>query len=184
MNKMFECPLWSHTPMFLWENRQAVRAKFVDAFGNLASHGFLLDSGAIISTMTRETAETHGVFNKNVINDKAVVGGFTGIMDGRIICVEYLSLGILAVKNTLFFVPDEKIEVTEVIGANVLNGLIPIPEFDKIDKTTWDAKDKGRIRGRLWIMKNKNVPEPYFSKSLGVSVACEVLSQDDAVNQS
>jgi len=165
--------------LFLWENRQAVRAKFIDGFGKPKTLGFLLDTGAIISTMTRTNAEIYGLYNQNVISNKAVVGGFTGTMEGRVICVEYLSLGKLAVKNTLFFVPNEKIDVTEVLGANVLNGLLPVPEFDKIDKTTWDAKDRSKVRGRLWVMKNDNIPEPYYSKNLGVSVSCEVLSQAD-----
>lgn len=182
MKKIFECPLWSHTHLFLWENRQAAFAKFIDGAGNPIDHGFLLDSGAIISTMTRGNAEIHGIYNKNVINKKATVGGFTGKMNGRVISVEYLSLGKLAVRNTLFFVPDEEINVTEVLGSNVLNGLIPIPEFDKVDKDTWDSKDRVKARGRLWIMKNENIPEPYFSNNLGVSVACEVLTQDDADN--
>ena len=168
--------------MFLWENRQATLAKFIDGFGNPVSHSFLLDTGAIISTMTKANAELHGVYDKNVVNDEAVVGGFIGRMNGRVISVDYLSLGKLAVKNALFFVPDESLEITEVLGANVLNGLIPIPEFDKIDKATWGSADRSKTRGRLWIMKNKNVPEPHFSKSLGVLVTCEVLSQEDGTN--
>jgi len=51
LNKTFECPLWSHTPLFLWENRQATHAKFFDGSGNPVIHSFLLDTGAIISTM-------------------------------------------------------------------------------------------------------------------------------------
>jgi len=43
--------------LFLWENRQAAFAKFVDGYGESSTHGFLLDTGAIISTMTRETAD-------------------------------------------------------------------------------------------------------------------------------
>jgi hypothetical protein len=181
LKKIFECPLWSHTLLFLWENRQAAFARFVDAAGSPVDHGFLLDTGAIISTMKKRTAEIHGIYDKNVVNKNATVGGFTGKMDGRIISVDYLSLGRLAVRNTLFFVPDDEINVTEVLGSNVLNGLIPIPEFDKINKDTWDSKDRGKSRGRLWIMKNENILEPHFSKNLGVSVACEVLSQDEGI---
>jgi len=175
--------LWSHTALFLWENRQAARAKFIDGYGNPVSHSFLLDTGAIISTMTKANAQLYGVYDRNIINIEAVVGGFVGKMNGRVISVDYLSLGKLAVKDTLFFVPDEFLEITEVLGANVLNGLIPIPEFDTADKATWDSADRGKTRGRLWIMKNDNVPEPHFSKTLGVSVACEVLSQSDDVGE-
>jgi hypothetical protein len=181
LKKIFECHIWSHTPLFLWENRQAAFAKFIGEGKIPVEHGFLLDTGAIISTMTRQTAEIHGVYDKNVVNKHAVVGGFTGKMTGRVISLDYLTLGKLAVRNTLFFVPDERIDVAEVLGSNVLNGLIPIPEFDKPDETDRDSKDRVKPRGRIWIIKNENIPKPYFSKNLGVSVSCEILSQDDEV---
>jgi len=182
MNKTFECPLWSYTALFLWENRQAAYAQFLNGNSEPARHSFLLDTGAIISTMARETAEYYGIYSQNIIHGNAKISGFTGTMEGRVISVSYLSLGKLAVKNTLFFVPDERIVITEVLGANVLNGIIPIPEFYKIEKAEWDSKDRGKARGRLWFMKNENVPEPHFSQSLGVSVSCEVLSQVDIVD--
>jgi len=182
MTKTFECPLWSHTPLFLWENRHASRANFTDGIGQPAMLTFLLDTGAIISTMTRENAEIHDIYDKNVICEKAVVGGFTGTMKGRVISVDKLWLGKLAVKNTFFFVPDERIEITEVLGANVLNGLVPIPEFYKTDKSEWDSKDRNKPRGRLWFMKNENIPPSHYSSGLGVSVSCEVLLQEDNAN--
>jgi|GEM_PF-5254800 len=95
MTKIFECPIWSHTPLFLWENRPASRASFT-------------------------------------------------------------------------------------LGANVLNGLIPIPAFDEINESEWDSRDRSKARGLLWFMKNVNVPKAHFSQGLGVTVTCEVLSQLDS----
>jgi hypothetical protein len=85
-------------------------------------------------------------------------------MFGRVISVKHLYIGILGIRDTLFFIPDSDDEIAEVLGANVLNGLVPIPDF----KT-----------GLIWIWKNSHVPPPYFSKSLGVEITCEVLAQED-----
>ena len=64
--------------MFLWENRQAAYVQFIDGFGNPVEHSFLLDTGAIMSTMTRDNAELHGIHDKSTISDNAIVGGFVG----------------------------------------------------------------------------------------------------------
>jgi hypothetical protein len=85
-------------------------------------------------------------------------------MYGRVINVSRLYIGIMGVKNTLFFVPDSDDAIAEVLGANVLNGLVPIPDFEAM---------------LIWILKNEHVPSPYYSKSLGVEISCEVLTQDE-----
>jgi hypothetical protein len=70
-------------------------------------------------------------------------------------------IGIMGVKDTLFFVPED-MAVTAVLGANVLSGLIPVPEYDT------------RL---IWILKNKGAPPAFYSESLGVDLTCEVLIQ-------
>ena len=61
-------------------------------------------------------------------------------------------------------ISDSDDDIAEVLGSNVLNGLIPILDF------------KVRL---IWIMKNKHVPPPLCSKSLGVDIGCDVPAQED-----
>ena len=149
----------------LTHNRMKATARFLNGNDVLSRHNFILDSGAIISTMSKSNAVKYGIYEKNVLNYEASIGGFNKQpMYGRVISVNYLRIGIMAVKDTFFFVPDSDDEIAEVLGANVLNGLVPIPDFES---------------KLIWIYKNKKVPSPYFSKSLGVEVSCEVLVQDE-----
>ena len=169
MDKIFTCHPFSYEKMILTNNRLTVQARFLNGSDGIAFNNFILDSGAIISTMSKFTAIKHGVYEKDVLNFKATVGGFNKQpMFGRVISVKHLHIGILGVKDTLFFVPDSDDEIAEVLGSNVLNGLVPIPEFK--------AK-------RIWIYKNKDVPAPYHSESLGVDIACEVLAQEEIPTQ-
>jgi len=164
MDKVFTCHPLSNVALRLSHNRLTVTARFMDGRDEVSKHAFILDSGAIISTMSKSNAIEYDLYEKNVINTQASVGGFNKQpMYGRIVNVDYLYIGIIGVKNTLFFVPDSDDEIAEVLGANVLNGLVPIPDFEE---------------NLIWILKNKLVPPPYYSKNLGVEVACEVLAQD------
>lgn len=176
MDKTFFCKPWNNTKLLLNNNRLSAAAHFEDGRGKITEHNFILDTGAIISVMSRRSAEdVHGLYNKAVVNYEAVVGGFykekdektneiKGIVTGRIICINHLVLARAAVRNTLFFVPDSYDVVSEVLGANVLHGLVPIPDFKS---------------GILWIWKNDTVSAPYTSAGLGVTISCEVLSQEE-----
>ena len=163
--------------MTLVNNRISASASFQDGNGEIASHKFILDTGAIISVISRKAAIEHGLYDKDVVNHNAYVGGFykemdkktdeiKGIVRGRIIRVKYLRIARAAVKNTLFFVPDSYEIVSEVLGANVLHGLVPIPDFGS---------------KLIWIWKNDTAPKPYISTGLGVTINCEVLLQDDVI---
>jgi|GEM_PF-1841031 len=176
MDKKFLCKPWNSTRLILNNNRISAIAHFEDGRGEMAERAFVLDTGAIISVMSRRAAEDlYGLYDKNVVTYNAVVGGFykekdkktdevKGTVTGRIIRISYLRLARAAVKNTLFFIPDSYDVVSEVLGANVLHGLVPIPDF------------KSR---RIWIWKNDTAPEPYISSGLGVTIECEVLLQDE-----
>ncbi|MCL2253528.1 MAG: hypothetical protein FWC09_03715 [Lachnospiraceae bacterium] len=165
MDKIFACNPLSNTPLVLAHNRMAAFARFIDGYDEISFHEFIFDTGAIISTMSKSNAKIFGIYDKNIINLKASVGGFNKqSMYGRIISVHHLYIGIMGVKNTFFFIPDSDDAIVEVLGANVLNGLVPIPEFES---------------NLIWIYKNKQVPSPYYSKSLGIKVSCEVLAQDE-----
>ena len=158
-----KCHPLSCTTLMLTQNRQTVTARFTDGKKGIAQREVILDSGAIISTMSRLAAIDHGLYEMNVVSPRASVGGFNKQpMPGRVICVEHLYVGILGVRDTLFFVPDSNDAIAEVLGANVLNGLVPIPDFEE---------------KLIWIYKNKQVPTPYYSKNLGVEITCEVLAQ-------
>jgi hypothetical protein len=165
MEKIFRCHPLSSTDLVLNANRMTTTAKLMTGFGYPDEHTFILDTGATISTMSKKTAVSYSLYDKEVVNPNAIVGGFNKQpMSGRIIRVSHLHIGIMGVKDTLFFVPDTDDEIAEVLGANVLNGLIPIPEF----KT-----------GLIWIMKNTDVPPPFYSHNLGVDIECEVLAQEE-----
>jgi hypothetical protein len=145
-------------------NRMTSDVKLMTGVGHPEVHYFILDTGATISTMSKATAEDLFLYDNDVMNPNAIVGGFNKQpMSGRIIRVSRLHIGIMGVKNTLFFVPDSNDEIAEVLGANVLNGLVPIPDFEA---------------QRIWIMKNNIVPPPFYSNNLGVEIGCEVLSQE------
>ena len=165
MEKIFKCHPLSSTDMRLKSNRMSVAAKLLSGYDKPVEHFFILDTGAIISTMSKSTAVDFELYDKNIVNLNAFVGGFNKQpMSGRIIQVSHLHIGIMGVRDTLFFVPDTDDDIAEVLGANVLNGLVPIPEF----KT-----------GLVWILKNTDVPPPYYSKTLGVKISCDVLVQED-----
>ena len=115
--------------------------------------------------MAKSTASAYSVYDKDVVNSNACVGGFNKQpMYGRVIRVSHLYIGIMGVRDTLFFVPDSDDDIAEVLGSSVLNGLIPIPDFDA---------------NLIWILKNTKVPPPIHSKNLGVDIACEVLAQNE-----
>ena len=165
MNKVFTCHPFSSTPLRLTNNRLTAAARFMNGYGEVGEHLFILDTGAIISTMSKTIAIYFSLYNKDVVNPGAHVYGFNKQpMSGRVIRVSYLHIGIMGVKDTLFFVPDSEENIAEVLGSNLLNGLIPIPDFE--------AK-------LIWIIKNKHVPSPLHSKSLGVDIGCEVLVQEE-----
>jgi len=176
MDKKILCKPWNNTSLILNSNRLSATAYFEDGRGNLADRVFILDTGAIISVMSRNAAEDiHGLYDKDVVNYNAVVGGFykekdkttneiKGIVKGRVIRVKYLRLARAAVRDTLFFVPDSYEVVSEVLGASVLHGLVPIPDFNA---------------GLIWIWKNESAPAPYISTGLGVTINCEVLPQEE-----
>ena len=165
MEKVFKCHPLSYTELMLTQNRQTVTARFTNGEQCVAQNVFILDSGAIISTMSKLTAMYHGIYDKNIISPHASVGGFNKQpMPGRVISVDHLYIGIMGVRNTLFFVPDSEDAIAEVLGANVLNGLVPIPDFES---------------NLIWIYKNKQIPAPYYSKNLGVEILCEVLNQEE-----
>ena len=165
MGKSFECHHWNNTKLRLSSNRMIAAAKFIDGSGFLKPWDFLLDTGAYISTMARKTAERFKVYDYKVINEKAQVGGFNKAeSSGRVICVDQLVLGKQTVNDTYFFVPDDYTPISEVLGTNVLNGIIPIPVFEE---------------KLIWFFINKNVPKPYYSAGLGVTIACEISSQDE-----
>ena len=115
----------------------------------------------------KATALAHSVYDKDVRNYNAFISGFNKQpMFGRVISISYLHLGKVGVKDVLFFVLDDGgFDIAAVLGAGVLNGLVPIPDFD--------AK-------LIWIYKNKNMPKPHFSKNLGVAIPYNVLAQDDS----
>jgi hypothetical protein len=164
MEKIFKCHPLSSIELGLTSNRLTAVAKLMTGHGYSNKHAFILDTGATISTMSKSTATDFFLYDKDVMNPNAIVGGFNKQpMSGRIIRVSRLHIGIMGVKDTLFFVPDSYDEIAEVLGANVLNGLVPIPDFE--------AK-------RIWIMKNNIVPPPFYSNNLGVEIGCEVLAQE------
>ena len=176
MDKKFLCKPWNNTKLILNNNRMSAIAYFEDGKGKPAERAFVLDTGAIISVMSRNAAEHEfGLYDKDVVNYNAAVGGFykekdkrtaeiKGIVTGRVIRVKYLRIARAAVKDTLFFVPDSYDVVSEVLGASVLHGLVPIPDFKS---------------GLIWIWKNKSTPDSYISTGLGVTINCEVLSQEE-----
>ena len=165
MEKVFKCHPLSNTTLKLTNNRLIAMARFTNGKDEVSEHSYILDSGAIISTMSKMNAVRFGLYDKNVLSPRASVGGFNKQpMSGRVISVDYLYIGIMGVRDTLFFVPDSDEAIAEVLGANVLNGLVPIPDFNE---------------NLIWIYKNKQVPVPYYSKNLGVEIACEVLAQED-----
>jgi len=165
MDKIFQCNPLSNTALKLTHNRLTARARFTSGNNEILKHSFILDSGAIISTMSKVNAIRYKLYEKNIISPRASVGGFNKQpMPGRVISVEHLYIGIMGVRNTLFFVPDSDDAIAEVLGANVLNGLIPIPDFET---------------NLIWIYKNKQTPSPYYSKNLGVKIVCEVLIQEE-----
>jgi len=165
MSKSFLCHPLSNTRLILTDNRLTAAARFLDGRGEPASYEFILDTGAVISTMSKSTANTFYIYDKDVVNPNACVGGFNKQpMYGRVIRVSHLHIGIMGVRDTLFFVPDSDDDIAEVLGSSILNGLIPIPDFDT---------------NLIWILKNTKVPPPIHSKNLGVDVACEVLAQEE-----
>lgn len=175
MDKAFICKPWNGTKMTLQNNRISAFASFADGNGEAVRHNFILDTGAIISVISRKAAEDYDIYDKDVVNRNAVVGGFyketdkktdeiKGIVPGRVIRVNYLRIARAAVTDTLFFVPDSYEVVSEVLGASVLHGLVPIPDF------------KNKL---IWIWKNDTTPEPHISAGLGVTISCEVLLQDE-----
>jgi len=165
MSKTFQCHPLSNTALKLTHNRLTARARFTNSNNEILKHSFILDSGAIISTMSKVNAIRYKLYDKNILSPHASVGGFNKQpMPGRVISVDRLYIGIMGVRNTLFFVPDSEDAIAEVLGANVLNGLVPIPDFET---------------SLIWIYKNKQVPSPYYSKNLGVEIVCEVLAQEE-----
>lgn len=165
MEKIFKCHPLSSAKMTLKNNRMAADAKLFGGCGMPHKHAFILDTGAMISTMSKSTAIDFDIYDKDVVNLNAYVGGFNKQpMSGRVVKVSHLHIGIMGVKDTLFFVPDSDGDIAEVLGASVLNRLIPIPDFNA---------------GLVWILKNTDVPPPYYSKTLGVKISCDVLVQED-----
>jgi hypothetical protein len=147
------------------DNRHVVQVRFVDGLDGVSRHQFILDSGALISTMSKSTALNYEVYNANVVNKSAVVGGFNNLpMPGRVIMIEQLYIGIMGIKNTLFFVPDSDTPIAEVLGASVLNALVPIPDYEN---------------EQLWIWKNTCPPKAYHSRTLGVTIEYNVLAQSE-----
>jgi hypothetical protein len=145
-------------------NRLAVEARLLANDGIMHEHVFILDTGAVISTISKFTAIKYGIY-ENIVNHKAFISGFNKIpMFGRVVYVSHLYIGSVGVRNTYFFVPDDDVDIIAVLGAAVLNGLVPIPDF------------KEKI---IWIYKNQDVPAPYYSDNLGVSLFCEILVQDE-----
>ena len=62
MNKVFECFPFNSTDMILMSNRLGAEASFLDGDNQPVKHTFLLDTGAIISTMSKATALAHSVY--------------------------------------------------------------------------------------------------------------------------
>ena len=167
MNRTFECLPFQNTKLILMANRLGAEVSFLNSFNEPVKHTFLLDTGAIISTMSQSIAKMHGVYDKNVKNLSAHVSGFNQQpMYGRVISIDLLTLGKASVRDVLFFVPDEEsFDIAAVLGVGVLNGLVPIPDFSE---------------ELIWVYKNYNVPAPYTSRNLGVDISCSVLVQEDS----
>ena len=168
--KKFECNEWNNRKLELAENRIVTTATLLDKDNNPIDHKFLLDTGAIISVLKRITAENdYRIYNDNVITYKARMGGFNKQpMEGRTIQVKQLTLGKRAVNDVHFFVPNDYLDIVEVLGAEILNSIVPVPDFEK---------------EIVWFIKNtKNLPE-YYSKNLGVTLKSNLLTQDDTFDK-
>lgn len=166
MDKIFKCLPFNNSEMIKLDNRMATEVRFMGGDNRSYERIFILDTGAIVSTMSKAIAISCDIYDKDVVNHSAVVGGFNKKpIQGRIVRVSHLYIARAGVRNVLFFIPDDgNLDIASVLGAGVLNGLVPIPDFDK---------------GLIWIYKNTNVPEPYYSPSLAVSIPCEVLTQEE-----
>jgi hypothetical protein len=112
MENVFACNPLSNTPLALAQNRQRTFARFLDGNDGISGHQFILDTDAIISTISKDNTIEYGSYDKNLMNLKATVGGFNKQpMFGRVISVKHLYIEILGIRDTLFFIPDSDDEI-------------------------------------------------------------------------
>ena len=165
MDKSFKCHEWNKSELIVNDNRMTTSVSFNNSCNEVVEHYFLLDTGAVISTMSRTNAESYGFYDINVKNFEAYMAGFNEQpIRGRVIEIDQMIVGKHLMQNVLFYVPDQYFDIAEVLGAGVLNCAVPIPDFEN------DV---------VWFIKNEqNLPE-YSSKNLRVTIKSSILSQND-----
>jgi hypothetical protein len=143
--------------IFIWASVFSSSDKFSRIF-------FLLDTGAYISVLSRDTAERIGLqltgkytanligFNKEREFDKA-----------EVVVVPKMEIGKYAIENVQILVPLEDITVPEILGENVLEYFIYTVDHE-ID--------------HVFFAKNPN-PKPYINLEKGIDLSCgQVLVQE------
>ena len=152
--------------MILEGNRMSCEAHLCTEKGKQFGHTFILDTGAIISTLSRNMYDLNREYF-TIIKTGSKIGGFSGAsILGFVVAVHRVLLGGLNTKNSMFFVPNEEKEgkpFPSVLGANVLNFIVPYPDFK---------------HSKIWFIQNTDVPPPYVSPSLGTTITSAALIQD------
>jgi len=125
---------------------------------------FVFDSGAYITVLTRSNALRIGLPLSGVYT--ANLTGFNrdrGSDRAEIVIVPKIEIGNYIVEEVQMLVPLEDIEITEVIGENVLEYFTYTVDHD-ID--------------RVYFAKNLN-PKPYKDALRGIDLSCgRVLAQE------
>ena len=155
---------WNYTEFLRKRGHMLVDAHVFPLEGSPIKIQFVFDSGAYITVLTRVSAHQIGLplsgvhtvnltgFNKDRGSDKA-----------EIVTAPKFEIGKYIVEDVQILVPLEDIEITEVIGENVLEYFTYTVDHN-ID--------------RIYFANNLN-PKPYKDLAKGIDLSCgRVLSQE------
>ena len=148
---------WNYSEFSRTWGHILVDAHVIPSVGKPTKIQFVFDSGAYITVLTRLSARRVGLpitgeytanltgFNKERRSDKA-----------EIVVAPRIEIGKHIVEDVQILVPLEDIEITEVLGENVLEYFIYTVDHDT---------------DRIYFAKNPN-PKPYKDLRKGIDLSC------------